>query len=86
MKRQSTNTTARWDAHESGCSQLIVGLRRNIEQLNPGETLEVIARDPGAPIDLYVWCRMTGHCLISEAHPFYVIQCKDGRRQHRNNR
>lgn len=78
MKRQQTTskTTARWDAGESGCSQLISGLKRNLERLNPGETLEVIARDSSASIDLWVWCRMTGHRLISEVQPFYVIQRK----------
>jgi len=51
-----------------------VGLRRNLVQLAPGETLEVIVRNPGASIDLYVWCRMTGHRLLSEAPPSYVIR------------
>jgi tRNA 2-thiouridine synthesizing protein A len=79
MQHQYTSkATARWDAGETGCSQLIVGLRRNLERLTPGETLEVVARDAGAPIDLWVWCRMTGHHLISEAHPVYVIQRNDG--------
>lgn len=74
MKHRKENATARWDAGEAGCGQLILGLRRNLDKLKPGETLEVQARDAGAPIDIYVWCRMAGHRLISEAHPFYVIQ------------
>ncbi len=45
--------------------------------LNPGETLEVIARDPGAAVDMPAWCRMTGHTLISSEHPVYVIECKE---------
>ena len=76
--QQTIRATARWDAGETGCGRLIVGLKRNLQQLDAGETLEVIARDPGAPIDLFVWCRMTGHRLLSEAHPVYLIQRNDG--------
>ena len=63
-----------WDAGETGCGQLIVGLRNRIESLPPGALLEVIARDAGAPADLPAWCRMTGHTLVSAAHPVYVLQ------------
>jgi len=70
--------TASWDAGETGCSGLIVGVRSRIGQLNEGETLEVTVRNSGASIDLWVWCRMTGHCLIAESHPRYVIQRKSG--------
>ncbi len=78
MKQQSeSKATARWDAGETGCSRLIIGLRRQLERLAPGETLEVVARDTGAPVDLWVWCGMTGHRLISEAHPLYVIERRD---------
>jgi TusA-related sulfurtransferase len=66
--------TTQWDAGETGCSGLIVGLRKRIEQLIPGETLEVITRNTGASIDLWVWCRMTGHRLISETATSFVVQ------------
>ena len=66
----------RWDAGETGCGQLIVGLRRQLEGLASGDLLELIARDAGAPYDLPAWCRMTGHTLVSAAHPVYVIQKK----------
>ena len=76
-QRHSSNPVTQWDAGEAGCSRLIMGLRRKLQQLGIGETLEVIARDPGAPIDLWVWCRMTGNCLVSEAHPVYLIRRND---------
>lgn len=63
-----------WDAGKTGCGQLIVGLRSQLEPLPCGALLEVIARDDGAPSDLPAWCRMTGHTLISVMHPVYVIQ------------
>lgn len=70
------NAVARWDAGESGCSTLIVGLKRRLAGIQPGEALEVVARDMGASIDIFVWCRMTGNRLLAEAHPVYLIQRK----------
>jgi tRNA 2-thiouridine synthesizing protein A len=63
-----------WDAGETGCGQLIDELRRRVESLPPGASIEVIARDAGAPADLPAWCRMTGHPLVSAAHPVYVVK------------
>jgi len=79
MNRRTTTTPdAYWDAGDAGCGQLIMGLRSHLEPLDPGATLEVIARSDGAPVDLWVWCRMTGHRLISQAHPRYVIERRAG--------
>ena len=66
----------RWDAGEIGCGQLVFELRLRMNQMTPGDRLEVIAHDPGAPTDLPAWCRMTGHTLVSADHPVYVIQRK----------
>jgi tRNA 2-thiouridine synthesizing protein A len=68
------NTEKRWDAGESGCGQLAVGLRRQLALLGCGDSLKVVARNAGAPADLPAWCRITGHTLVSAAHPVYVIQ------------
>ena len=70
--------TMRWDAGETGCGQLIVGIKQRLDQLQAGEVLEVITRDAGAPIDIFVWCRMTGQRLLAEAHPVYFIQRNHG--------
>ena len=75
MKQEDVlNIAKRWDAGETGCGQLVVGLRCHLVPLNPGELLEVVALDMGAPSDLPAWCRMTGHSLISAGHPVYVIR------------
>jgi tRNA 2-thiouridine synthesizing protein A len=71
-----SDPATRWDAGDTGCGQLIVELRRQLERLASGASLEVVARDAGAPADLPAWCRMTGHTLVSAAHPVYVIQKK----------
>lgn len=65
-----------WDAGEMGCGQLVFELRSRVNRLQPGSRLEIVARDPGAPLDLPAWCRMTGHELVSADHPVYVIQRK----------
>jgi len=64
----------RWDAGEMGCSQLVSELSMRVKRLQPGAQIEVVARDPGAPIDLPAWCHMTGHTLVSSEHPVYVIR------------
>lgn len=66
----------RWDAGEMGCGQLVFELRRRMNELPAGDTLELTALSPGAPTDLPAWCRMTGHALLSAEPPVYVIQRK----------
>ena len=68
----------RWDAGEIGCGRLAIELKRRLDQLQPGEQIRVIARDPGAASDLPAWCRMTGNELVSAAPPEYVIRRKSG--------
>lgn len=55
----------RVDAEESGCGDLMVLLMRSIRKLQPGQVLELIARDPGAAADIPAWCRLTGHPLLA---------------------
>jgi tRNA 2-thiouridine synthesizing protein A len=67
-----------WDAGVLGCGQLIFELRARLSRLQPGDVIQVIARDAAAPVDLSAWCRMTGHMLVSADHPVYVIRRKEG--------
>jgi tRNA 2-thiouridine synthesizing protein A len=39
--------------------------------------MKLTARDPGAPADIPAWCRMTGHILMNQTHPVYLIQRKE---------
>ena len=63
-----------WDAGELGCGELVLELRMRLAAMRPGQTLRLVALDPGARQDMPAWCRMTGHTLVSEAHPVYVIK------------
>ena len=64
---------SQFDTQGLGCGQLVFELHRRISELAPGERLEVIAHEPSVRIDLLAWCRMTGHTLVSEDHPVYLI-------------
>ena len=68
---------AEWDAGDMGCGDLVLELKRRVEGLPPGTTLRLRAIDPGAPADLPAWCRMTGHTLVSQQHPIYLIRRKE---------
>lgn len=77
MRQPSDQTIeARWDAGDLGCGQLIVGLKCALTGLEAGEVLELVTRDAGAMIDIAAWCRITGHKLLSENHPSYIIRKK----------
>jgi len=66
-----------WDAGDMGCGDLVLELRQRMEALRPGQVLALVARDPGAPADIPAWCRMTGHALVAEQHPTYLIRRKE---------
>jgi tRNA 2-thiouridine synthesizing protein A len=68
---------ARWDAGDLGCGELVVQLRQRLDAMQPGQLLELVARDPGARADIPAWCRMTGHALIAQQHPVYRIRRKE---------
>lgn len=72
----------RVDAEESGCGDLMVLLMRSIRKLQPGQVLELTARDPGAGADIPSWCRLTGHALLAgptgpESALFYIRRKSD---------
>ena len=68
---------AQWDAGDLGCGDLVLELRLRMEAMNPGQLLQLTARDPGARADIPAWCRMTGHTLIAAQHPVYQIRRKE---------
>jgi tRNA 2-thiouridine synthesizing protein A len=63
-----------WDAGDLGCGELVLELRWRLERLAPDEVIRIIALDPGAPVDIPAWCRMTGHALLEQEHPVYLIR------------
>jgi TusA-related sulfurtransferase len=47
-----------------------------MQELAPGQTLEIHATDAAVSIDLGAWCRMTGNELIEHQGHHYLIQKK----------
>jgi len=63
-----------FDGGELGCGELLLELRGLVTPLAPGTRVLVTARDPGAPIEMPAWCRLTRHRLLAESHPFYLVE------------
>ena len=68
---------AEWDAGALGCGELVLELWGRLHAMQPGQILRLIALDPGAPADIPAWCRLTGHALVAEHHPVYLIRRKE---------
>ena len=68
----------RWEADVSfEGGDLVLALRGRLQALQPGQVLKLTALDPGAPADIPAWCRLTGHALVDERHPVYLIRRKE---------
>jgi tRNA 2-thiouridine synthesizing protein A len=68
---------ATYDAGDLGCGDLVMELRARLRALRPGAVLALRALDPGAKEDIPAWCGLTGHRLLSAAHPAYLIRRKE---------
>lgn len=53
------------DAGEAACSELITLIFQTMKGMEPGQSLEVLAHDQMADIDIKAWCRMTGNDLVA---------------------
>ncbi|MGN8245417.1 sulfurtransferase TusA family protein [Cellulomonas soli] len=66
------------DGGDLGCARLLVLLRNRAAQLPGGTVVHLTTGDPVAPIDLPVWCRMTGHTYLGPVtgtdRPTYAVQ------------
>ncbi|HEX8075793.1 MAG TPA: sulfurtransferase TusA family protein [Thermoleophilaceae bacterium] len=49
------------DARGLACPLPLALAKRRMDELEPGETLLVLATDPEAPIDLGAWAEAEGH-------------------------
>ena len=74
LPRDDSGPDALLDVGDTLCGELALMLRAELRKLQPGQVLEVIARDPAAPQDLPAWCETTGHRLLQAEHPNYWIQ------------
>ena len=62
-----------FDGGDTGCGELLLDLFLFMKKQAPGSVTVVRALDPGAPLEMPAWCRLTGHKLTKANHPFYTI-------------
>ncbi len=53
------------DARHLLCPMPVIRAQNRVAELQPGDTLEVHATDPGALHDIPTWCRINGHEVLS---------------------
>ncbi|MDM7915840.1 MAG: sulfurtransferase TusA family protein [Candidatus Eisenbacteria bacterium] len=69
---------SRFDGRDTGCGEILIDLRIHFRPLPPGARVAILARDPGAPVEMRAWCRVTGHELLDARHPFYLVRVRPG--------
>ncbi len=47
------------------CPMPVIRTQARVNQLAPGEELEILVTDPGALRDIPAWCRVHGHEVIA---------------------
>lgn len=52
------------DARRLLCPMPVIRTQNLVKKLHHGDTLTVIATDPGARHDLPCWCRINGHQVL----------------------
>ena len=65
IEGNKVTVTSAVDAVGMFCPIPIVKLKLEIEQMDPGQVLEVLADDPGFELDVASWCRETKNRLLS---------------------
>ena len=63
-----------FDGGETGCGELLLDLLLFMKKQPDGAVVQVRALDPGAPLEMPAWCRLTKHQLLASEHPMYKIQ------------
>ena len=52
------------DARRLLCPMPVIRTQNKVEELSPGDTLEVVCTDPGVLNDIPAWCRINGHKVL----------------------
>ncbi len=52
------------DARRLLCPMPVIRTQNKVEELQRGDTLEVVATDPGVLNDIPAWCRINGHKVL----------------------
>lgn len=63
-----------YDGGETGCGELLLDLLLFMKKQPDGAIVNVRALDPGAPLEIPAWCRLTKHELLMSEHPMYQLK------------
>ena len=63
----STNATQTLDARGMNCPLPILRTKKALTDLAKGETLAIVATDPGSLKDMQAFCKQTGNELVSSS-------------------
>ncbi|TCS60355.1 sulfurtransferase TusA family protein [Varunaivibrio sulfuroxidans] len=64
------------DVKDLSCPLPVLKANRQVKEMMAGDTLEILATDPGAPLDFKAFCETTGHKLLecTEESGVYTIR------------
>jgi tRNA 2-thiouridine synthesizing protein A len=65
------------DGGSRACGELLIAIKTTLDGMRAGEVLKLMCHDPGAQVDLPVWCRMTRHTLLWNDETTYYIRRRD---------
>ena len=77
-QQTSHQSAMKIDACGLSCPGPIMKLKEGVENLSPGQTLQITATDPGFARDAKAWCESTGNSFISSSSSkgMHTIQVK----------
>ena len=58
-------STYHLDAKRLLCPMPVIKVQNRVNELAPGDILEVVCTDPGAMNDVPAWCRINGHKVVN---------------------
>lgn len=67
-------STRELDCLGKACPVPVIELAKAVAGLQVGETIVVVADDPGAKVDIPVWCRMKRQELVDVAEDVLVFR------------
>lgn len=72
--------TAILDVKGLSCPLPVLRTQKRMRDLPPGETLRILATDPGAPRDIAAFCEAQGHELVAASRDDDVFTIEIRRR------
>ena len=68
------DVTPFFDGGDTGCGELLLDLLLFMKKQPSESIVKVRALDPGAPLEIPAWCRLTKNELLESEHPIYKIK------------